>query len=70
MFFKKKCFHCKSEIPKGKEIKADVDVYGLVGKHKRNFCSEECLEKYEEITAKKMSTRRDGVCMSCVAARR
>ncbi len=70
MFFKKNCFYCKKKIEKGKAIEAKVDVYGLVDKHKKNFCSEECLEKYEEITEKKMATRRKGVCMSCVASRR
>jgi len=70
MFFKKKCFHCKKEIEKGKVVGAKVDVYGLIGKHKKSFCSEDCLEKYEEIIERKMATRREGVCMSCVASQR
>lgn len=70
MFFKKKCHHCKAEIPKGKKLTAKVEVYGLVGEHKKTFCSEECLDEYNEITAKKLSTRKEGVCVSCVASQR
>ena len=70
MFFKKKCHHCKAEIPKGQEIKTEVEVYGLVGTHKKSFCSEDCLDEYEEVTAQKLSTRKEGVCVSCVASQR
>ncbi|MCK4497120.1 MAG: hypothetical protein KAU24_02935 [Candidatus Aenigmarchaeota archaeon] len=63
---KKKCTLCKQTIEKGKEIKAEVDVYGLVGKFSRDFCSEEHLEKYNKMTEELMKTRRPRVCMKCL----
>ncbi|UCD07080.1 MAG: hypothetical protein JSW41_04585 [Candidatus Aenigmatarchaeota archaeon] len=63
---KKKCTLCKQEIEKGKEIKEEVEVYGLVGKFKRDFCSEEHLEKYKKMTDELMKTRRPRVCSKCL----
>ena len=66
MFFRKKCEFCGKEIGKGKEITEKVEVYGRVGLWKRNFCSEECLEKYKQVTEELMKTRRPNVCMRCL----
>ncbi len=63
---KKKCEFCKEEIEKGKEIRAEVGVFGRVGKWKRDFCSEECLERYEKTTEELMKTRKPRVCMRCL----
>jgi len=60
---KKSCTLCKQPIEKGKGIKAEVEVYGLVGKFKKDFCSEEHLEKYNKMTEELMKTRRPRVCM-------
>ena len=57
----KKCELCKAEINSGME--AEVEVYGRVGKFKKNFCSEEHLEIYKKRTEALMKTRR--TCMSC-----
>jgi hypothetical protein len=66
MFFKKKCEFCKKTIENGEEIRAEVEVYGRVGKWKRNFCCEEHLEKYKKMTEQLMKTRRPNVCMRCL----
>ena len=66
MFFSRKCTHCGAMIGKGEGLKEEVDVYGLVGKHARHFCSEECLEKHRKITSARKATRRPNVCMSCL----
>jgi hypothetical protein len=63
---KKKCEFCKQPIEKGGGIRKEVDVYGLVGKFKRSFCSQEHLDKYEKATAELMKTRRPRVCMKCL----
>ncbi len=71
MFFTRKCEWCKEKIPKGSGITKKVEVYTLVGLHKRNFCSEDCLDKYQKRTAFLIKTRtKKGVCMQCVASRR
>ena len=66
MFFQKKCEFCKRPIGKGKGITEEVEVYGRVGTWKKNFCSEECLEKYRKMTEGLMKTRRPNVCMRCL----
>ena len=66
MFFSRKCTLCGVKIGKEEGLQEEVEVYGLVGKHKRSFCSEECLEKHKKMTAAKMATRRPGVCMKCL----
>lgn len=66
MFFRKKCEFCKKDIEKGREIKEKVEVYGRIGKWEKNFCSEECLEKYIQATSELMKTRRPNVCMRCL----
>ena len=66
MFFAKKCTHCGSRIEKGEGLREEVEVYGLVGKHKRHFCSDICLEKHRKITSARKATRRPNVCMSCL----
>lgn len=67
MFWSKpKCHFCKKEIEKGKEIRAKVEVYGLVGEHRRDFCSDECLDRYREMTEQLMKTRRPRVCTRCL----
>ena len=66
MFFSRKCTLCGVRIGKGKGLQEEVEVYGLVDKHKRSFCSEECLEKHKKTTAARMATRRPGVCMKCL----
>ncbi len=66
MFFRKKCEFCGRQIEKGKEITEKVEVYGRVGLWKRNFCSEECLEKYKKATSELMKRRRPNVCMRCL----
>jgi ribosomal protein L24E len=66
MIFKKKCEFCKKTIEKGEGIKEEVEVYGRVGTWERNFCSEECLEKYKQVTAELMKSRRPNVCMRCL----
>ncbi|MCK5017313.1 MAG: hypothetical protein KAS32_09585 [Candidatus Peribacteraceae bacterium] len=65
MFFSKKCETCKQKIQKGR-IEKKVEVYGRVGTWNRSFCSEECLEKYENRTEQLMKTRRPNVCMKCL----
>jgi len=71
MFFSSKCEWCKEKITKSNAIRKEVEVYTLVGLHKRNFCSEGCLDKYQERTAFLIKTRtRKGVCMQCVASQR
>jgi hypothetical protein len=66
MFFSRKCTLCGAKIGKGDGLQEEVEVYGLVGKHKRDFCSEGCLEKHKKITAARMATRRPAVCMRCL----
>lgn len=63
---KKKCTLCKKIIEKGESIKAEVEVYGLVGKFRRNFCSDEHLERHEKMTEELMKTRRPRVCSKCL----
>ncbi|MFH1977996.1 MAG: hypothetical protein ABIJ92_01575 [Candidatus Aenigmatarchaeota archaeon] len=58
-----KCQACKNEIEKGKEVKADVEIYGKVGKFKKNFCSSDHLEAHNKITEQMMKNRR--VCLPC-----
>ena len=43
----KKCLFCKKAI-NSEHITADVKVPGLVGMHKRHFCSEEHYSKYQD----------------------
>jgi ribosomal protein L24E len=64
--FSRKCTLCGARIEKGEGLQEEVEVYGLVDKHKRDFCSEACLEKHKKITAARMATRRPGVCMRCL----
>ena len=64
MFFKKECAFCKKPAEKG--LTEKVEVYGRVGTWKKDFCSEECLEKYEEATAELMKTRKPRVCTRCL----
>jgi ribosomal protein L24E len=66
MIFKKKCEFCKKPIEKGEGLKERVEVYGRVGTWERNFCSEECLERYRKATSDLMKTRRPNVCMRCL----
>lgn len=63
---KKKCDQCGKEVEKGKGIVKKVDVYGRVGKWKKIFCSEECIETYEERTEALMKTRKPNVCKRCL----
>ncbi len=46
--FKKKCQYCRNKIDKGKEIKKDVKIPGLLGTHPKNFCSEKHYDNYEK----------------------
>jgi len=64
MLFRKNCEFCKQPIGKG--INERVEVYGRVGNWKKDFCSEECLEKYKQMTEELMKTRRPNVCMRCI----
>lgn len=64
MFFKKKCEFCDQTVEDG--ITEKVEVYGRVGKWKKTFCSEECMEKYKEATAELMKNRKPRVCMRCL----
>ncbi len=66
MFFSRRCSFCRARIEKGRGVEEDVEVYGLVGKHKRHFCSEKCLSDYKKATKKLMATRRPNVCMKCL----
>ncbi|NIP40226.1 MAG: hypothetical protein GTN37_02635 [Candidatus Aenigmarchaeota archaeon] len=61
---RKKCEFCKQEIEKG--VKERVEVYGRVGTWKKDFCSEECLERYRKVTVELMKTRRPNVCTRCL----
>ena len=64
MFFSKKCTLCRSKV--GKEgFRRMVEVYGLVGMHRREFCSERCLDIYSKRTAMLMTTRKPNLCMKC-----
>jgi hypothetical protein len=65
MLFSKKCTHCRNKIGKGKGLREKVEIYGLIGRHGRDFCSERCLEGYKKRTAALMSTRRPNLCMRC-----
>jgi len=66
MFGKRTCELCKQLIEKGNGVSEKVEVYGLVGDFRRNFCSEEHLEKYKKRTEELMKTRRPRVCNSCL----
>jgi len=66
MLFGNKCDFCRKKIGKGRELKAKVEVFGRVGKWKKNFCSGECLEGYECRTEDLMKTRRPNICTRCV----
>ena len=66
MFFSRKCALCGVRIEKGECLEEEVEVYGLVDRHKRSFCSEACLERHKKITAARMATRRPAVCMKCL----
>ena len=63
---KKKCTLCKQPIEKGKEIREEVEVYGLVGKFKRSFCCDKHLEIYKKRTEELMKTRSPRICKSCL----
>lgn len=64
MLFTRKCEHCKARIGKGEDLHEKVEVYGLVGTHKRRFCSERCLDRHNKVTPvkKKLGKR---VCTKC-----
>ncbi len=64
MFFKKECAFCKK--PAEKWLTEKVEVYGRVGTWKKDFCSEECLEKYKQATSELMKTRKPRVCTRCL----
>ncbi len=66
MFFSRKCARCGTRIDKGQGLTEEVEVYGLVGTHKRHFCSESCLDEHNRITSARKAARRPGVCMSCL----
>ena len=66
MFFKKECGFCKKQIEKGKGVEDKVEVFGRVGTWKKDFCSEEHLEKYKQVTEELMKTRRPNVCTRCL----
>jgi hypothetical protein len=66
MFFSRKCTLCGARIGKGQGLEEEVEVYGLVGKHRRSFCSGECLERHKKETAARMAARGPGVCMKCL----
>jgi len=61
-FGAKKCFLCKQKI-ENECITKEVPVYGLVGKRKRDFCSEKHVKLYLARTEALMKTRR--TCLSC-----
>ncbi len=65
MFFSKKCTVCKTVIDKGKGLQEEVEVYGLVGKHNRHFCSERCLERHRKLTPLQKQAGKS-VCTSCM----
>ncbi len=65
MFFSKKCTACGNMMGRGEHLQEKVEVYGLVGKHKRHFCSEGCLKSYNKRTAMLMTTRRPSICTKC-----
>lgn len=65
MFFSKKCAVCKASIGKGEGLQEEVEVYGLVGKHKRDFCSENCLERHKKVTPLQKQAGKS-VCTSCM----
>ncbi len=65
MLLKKECAFCKKQIEKGKEITEKVEVYGRVGTWKKDFCSEDHLEKYKQVTEELMKTRRPNLCARC-----
>ena len=65
MFFSKKCEHCKARIVKDEGLQEKVEVYGLVGLHKRSFCSEKCLESHRKVTPVKKKMGKS-VCTSCM----
>lgn len=65
-----KCFHCGGKLDN--KIKEEVKVIGYIGKHKKKFCSEECIgeykekiEKYEEENGKISMNSNGGMCISC-----
>lgn len=66
MLFKRECAFCMEKLGKGKVIIEKVEVYGRVGTWKKDFCSEECLEKYKKATAELMKTRKPRVCTRCL----
>ncbi|NIO19903.1 MAG: hypothetical protein GTN76_03975 [Candidatus Aenigmarchaeota archaeon] len=66
MLFRKKCEFCKQRVEKGKGVNERVEVYGRVGTWKKDFCSEDCLERYKQVTGELMKTRRPNVCTRCI----
>lgn len=65
MLFQKNCGFCRKDIGKGKGLNEKVEVFGRVGLWKKDFCSEECLERYRQATEQLMKTRRPRVCTRC-----
>lgn len=66
MFWKKNCAFCKKPIEGDMGVRAEVEVFGRVGTWKRDFCSDDCLDRYKKNTAELMKTRRPNVCMKCL----
>jgi len=66
LFRRKTCEFCKNTIPKGKELKEEVEVFGRVGKWNMSFCSGKCIDLYRKRTEKLMQTRRPNICTKCL----
>lgn len=60
--FGKKCAYCRTKIKKGKVIKREVKVPGLVGIHQKEFCSEKHADKYEKEVKEMEKSRKEGCC--------
>ena len=54
----------KALLRLGEDLTEKVEVYGRVGKWKKSFCSEDCLEKYKLATEELMKTR-SPKCVRC-----
>ena len=59
--FSKKCHYCRDKI-NGDVVEAKVKVPGYLGLHKKNFCSQEHIDKYNQEVRQMSQNKGKGGC--------